>query len=69
MESIQEELWNIFTFYTLHGNPKDPSRLNRTCLLKLCRDVMVSTLFPDLVVRRCDLNDNIQMLGSGSSDD
>ena len=41
MSSIQQELWNIFTFYTLHGNPRDPSRLNRSGLIKICRDVMV----------------------------
>lgn len=39
--SIEEELWNIFTFYTLHGNQKDPSRLNRSGMFKVCREIMV----------------------------
>lgn len=36
--TIDEVLWTIFTFYSLNGNPKDPSRLNKTGLLKLCKD-------------------------------
>lgn len=28
--SVEAELWNIFTFYTLHGNPLDPEHL-RVC--------------------------------------
>jgi hypothetical protein len=39
--SVEEDLWNIFTFYSLHGNQKDPSRLNRSSLYKICREVMV----------------------------
>jgi hypothetical protein len=38
MSSIEEILWNVFTFYSLNGNPKDPSRLNGSGLLKVCRD-------------------------------
>lgn len=41
MSAIEEVLWNIFTSYTLSGNPKDPSRLNGSGLLKFCRDIMV----------------------------
>ena len=36
---IEEVLWNIFTYYSLHGNPKDPSRLHSLALLKLCKDI------------------------------
>jgi hypothetical protein len=39
--SVEEDLWNIFTFYSLHGNQKDPSRLNRSGLFKICKDIMV----------------------------
>ena len=35
---MEEVLWAIFTHYTLVGNPRDPSRLNNTGLLKLCKD-------------------------------
>ncbi len=27
MSAVEQELWNIFTFYTLHGNPLDPEHL------------------------------------------
>ena len=27
MASVEQELWNIFTFYTLHGNPLDPEHM------------------------------------------
>jgi hypothetical protein len=40
MAAIEEVLWNIFTSYSLNGNPRDPSRLNGSGLLKMCRDVM-----------------------------
>jgi len=39
--SIEEELWNIFTYYTMHSNPRDPSKLNSIGLAKFCRDIMV----------------------------
>lgn len=39
--SIEIELWNIFTYYTLHSNPKDPSKINGSILFKFCRDIMV----------------------------
>lgn len=35
---VEEILWNIFTYYSLMGNPRDPSRLNHTGLVKFCRD-------------------------------
>ena len=27
MASVEQELWNIFTYYTLHGNPLDPEHM------------------------------------------
>ena len=47
MSVVRQELWNIFTYYTLHGNPRDPSRLNATQFLKLLRD---SQLFDPTMV-------------------
>lgn len=41
MVAVEEILWNIFTFYTLNGNPKDPSRMHNTALVRFCRDIMV----------------------------
>lgn len=40
MSAIEEVLWNIFTYYSLNGNPKDPSKLHSMGLLKLCKDIM-----------------------------
>jgi hypothetical protein len=41
MATLELELWNIFTYYSLHGNPRDPSRIPETQFLKLCRDSSV----------------------------
>jgi len=35
MSSIEIELWNIYTYYTLHGNPRDPAHIQVLCLLTL----------------------------------
>ncbi len=51
MAEIEEVLWNIFTSYSLNGNPKDPSRMNGSGLLKMCRDIR--TLDP--VMTECPL--------------
>ena len=42
MASIQKELWNIFTHYSLHGNPRDPAKLTSMGFHKFCRDIMIS---------------------------
>ncbi len=40
MAAIEEILWNVYTFYSLNDNPRDPSRLHSVTLNKFCRDVM-----------------------------
>ena len=35
---VESELWNIFTFYTVHGNVLDPERMTPLSLHKLCRE-------------------------------
>lgn len=42
MSNIEEILWNVFTFYSLNGNPRDPSRLHNTQLARFCKDVMAT---------------------------
>ena len=42
MGSVEAELWNIFTYYTLHGNALDPELLALTQMVQLSRDVQVS---------------------------
>jgi len=32
MASVEQEIWNIFTFYTLHGNPLDPEHIRVSSL-------------------------------------
>ena len=39
--NIEKTVWNIFTYATLHGNPRDPSKLTSTGLLKLCKECRV----------------------------
>ena len=36
--SVIKEIWSIFTYYSLHGNAADPSRLNSHQFLKFCKD-------------------------------
>lgn len=38
---VVSEIWNIFTYYSLHGNSKDPSKLNLSQFIKLCKDSML----------------------------
>lgn len=40
MVAVEEILWNIFTYYSLNGNPKDPSRLHMMGLVRFCKDIM-----------------------------
>lgn len=47
MVLIEEVLWNIFTYYSLRSNPKDPSKLHSMALLKLCKDIL--TMDPTMV--------------------
>jgi len=41
MGSVEAELWNIFTYYTLHGNALDPEHLALTQLVQLSRDTQM----------------------------
>ena len=47
--SVEQELWNIFTFYTLHGNPMYPDLLKSSQFSKLCKQclIMKSTEMPN----------------------
>lgn len=57
MSTIQQELWNIFTFYTLHGNPRDPSKMGSIPLAKLCKDMMVfDATMTERPLTQADLN-------------
>ena len=57
MSTIEVELWNIFTHYSLHGSPRDPSRLLGLQFLKLCKDskVMEPTM-TDTPMSQADLH-------------
>jgi hypothetical protein len=57
MSAIEEVLWNIFTFYSLNGNPKDPSRLHSMALLKLCKDIMaLDQIMTESPITQADLH-------------
>ena len=38
---VVHEIWCIYTFYTLHGSPQDPSRMNARSFLELCKDSLL----------------------------
>ena len=38
MSTVEQELWNIFTFYTLHGNPMYPDLLKASQFVKMARE-------------------------------
>ncbi|KAJ8599752.1 hypothetical protein CTAYLR_003439 [Chrysophaeum taylorii] len=40
-EMIEDELWKIFTYYTLNSNPLEPGLMSRQQLLRLCRDTQL----------------------------
>ena len=45
--SIEEELWRIFTFYALHSDPTMPEILRPPNFIKFCKDCqIVSKKFP-----------------------
>ena len=47
---VVEELWNIFTYYSLHGDPLDPEHLRPTQLIKmLSRDCGLCTRETELL--------------------
>mmetsp|Transcript_14822 Transcript_14822/g.22313 ORF Transcript_14822/g.22313 Transcript_14822/m.22313 type:complete len:455 (-) Transcript_14822:230-1594(-) len=55
--TIEMELWNIFTCYTLHGCPRDPSRITETQFLKLCKDSAVfNPSMVDVPLTQADLH-------------
>ena len=37
-DSVEAELWNVFTFYTLSGNPLYPDLLKSSSFVRLCKD-------------------------------
>ncbi|CAM9330968.1 unnamed protein product [Chrysoparadoxa australica] len=37
-DEVEQEMWNIFTFYTLGGNDMDPTHVNITQLMRLVKD-------------------------------
>ncbi len=56
---MEKDLWNIFTFATLHGNPRDPSRLSSNGLLKICRDAM---LFDESMTERATTQAQVHLI-------
>lgn len=39
--TIDAELFNIFTYYSLHGDPLDPEHIRASQLLRLARDTLI----------------------------
>ncbi len=38
---IEQELWRIFTFYALHGDPMQPENLRPAHFLRFCKDCQI----------------------------
>ena len=39
---VELELWNIFMYYSLHGNSMDPTHLNASYFFKFCHDTFIT---------------------------
>jgi len=39
--TVEESLWNVFTFYTLRGDPMDPEHMSKREFVKFCRDCLI----------------------------
>lgn len=38
---IEQELWRIFTFYSLHGDPTQPENMRPAHFLRFCKDCQI----------------------------
>ena len=47
MAAVESELWNIFTFYTLHGNPLDPEHMTSQQFVKMAKDCSIVDVAAD----------------------
>ena len=57
MNTVEYELWSIFTYYALHGNPRDPSHLTRNTLFKMCKEIMLlEVTMTEKLLTQADLN-------------
>ena len=55
--TVEYELWNIYTYYALHGNPRDPAHLTRNSLFKLCKEIMLlEVTMTEKLLTQADLN-------------
>lgn len=39
--SIEEELWRIFSFYTLHADPISPNLMKLANFIRFCKDCQI----------------------------
>jgi len=53
---VEQELWNIFTFYTLHANPLGPEHLKSSQFIKFAKDCQLLTLKQGEGLSQADLN-------------
>lgn len=42
MTTVEEEIWNIFSYYAMAGNPNQPVKLRYTSFLKFAKDILIS---------------------------
>jgi len=53
---VEQELWNIFTFYTLHANPLGPEHLKPSQFVKFAKDCQMISLTQGEGLTSADLN-------------
>jgi len=41
--SVEEELWRIFSFYTLHSDPNTPDIMRLPSFVRFCKDCQLIT--------------------------
>ena len=41
--SVEQELWRIFTFYSLHGDPNQPEILRPANFVRFCKDCQITS--------------------------
>lgn len=41
--SVEQELWRVFTFYSLHGDANQPELLRPANFLRFCKDCQITS--------------------------
>ena len=59
-DTVEMELWNVFTYYALVGNPSDPEHLRKSEFLRICRDALITPSITKLSPEKQAIFEDIQ---------